>query len=244
MQRTLKEYFKKRHEWSNKYIKIENRETLKLVYDLFIKNVKGELNQKSIDDGLLYYYYGFYNYINDNNVEMIVCYTKAYALGITKAMINLGDYFFEKKDYSNMLECYDKVDRCGKLTHKDMDNLGFYYDNMNDVKNAQKCYLRAIENGSIKAMISLAHSYELDGDIENMFKYLNMAIDLYDEDAMDHLAYYYISINDYVNYEKYVRMAAYYGKKIPAHILEASILKLNQSKDTNEKIQIQVDQVD
>jgi TPR repeat protein len=79
--------------------------------------------------------------INKENTEKF--YKMAIDKGSINAMYNLGHFYFEQKDYENMLQCYLKA-----IELKEVDSmyeLSIYYQNKQDFDNMLKYYLMAIE---------------------------------------------------------------------------------------------------
>jgi tetratricopeptide (TPR) repeat protein len=76
--------------------------------------------------------------------------------GHIDAMNNLGLYYNEQKDYTNMLKYYKMSIDEGESNV--MINLGFYYEKQKDYPNMIKYYLMAIYNGK-NDLIKYLNSY-------------------------------------------------------------------------------------
>lgn len=65
-------------------------------------------------------------------------------------MNNLGYYYFDKKDYDNMMNCYLIAIRAGNVSA--IGNLAIYYEKFNDYDNMSKYYLLAFDKGLVGAI--------------------------------------------------------------------------------------------
>jgi len=124
------------------YVKINDNNTLEIVYNLLFEN-KYRLDQEFILNNLvLCYYYGILlhtHYFCDRDIHYIKlmkkCYKKAIEHDISEAMYALGYYYSDYYDYSRRHSKYKKV---------------------------QHYYLMAIERGNKRSMYSLAQHYHYE----------------------------------------------------------------------------------
>ena len=120
------------------------------------------------------------------------------------AMIKLGEYYEEQKDFKNMKKYYEmaiKNDPLGSASNIAMFNLGFYYDKIghneeNALKTSIKYYSMAAKNGHVNAMFNLGLYCEKLKDYEYMIIYYEMAIEKGSTHAMVNLGNYYAKQKD------------------------------------------------
>ena len=90
--------------------------------------------------------------VKDKKEErMLYCYEKAIEKGNSKAMNNLGVYYYDIKDYNNMIKYFLMAIDNGDVYS--MNNLGGYYYEIKDYENMEKYYLMAIKSQNTNPMI-------------------------------------------------------------------------------------------
>jgi len=155
-----------------KYIEIENKETVELVYDLYYH--KNENIKENVQDSMYYFYVGRYfliknkkrRYYNGNrnknkikNVELMKHY---YLMAIDRhnshAMNELATHYFKKKQFVLMKHYFLMAINLKNSTS--MYNLANHYYFENDFEQSEKYYLMAIESNHHDSFIYLVQLYE------------------------------------------------------------------------------------
>jgi TPR repeat protein len=194
-----------------------HKEALPINYINIIKKINNENMYKIINsnidkdiNGTFYNYLGLLYkhgvYVEQNEKEILYHYEKAIEKGNSCAMLNLGCYYKEQKDYNNMKKYFLMVIEKGNSYA--LYNLGCYYQYITkDYENMIKYFLMAIEKGCVDSMNRLGCYYYNIKEYENMMKYYLMAIDKGNVVSMNLLGLFYYKIKDYGNMMKYYLMA-------------------------------------
>lgn len=85
------------------YVKIENEESLSVIYDLYKNN---KISNIEYDDSMIYLYYGVYFNINNIYENGVTCYQIAIKKGNNIAPINLGLYYEKHENYYEARKYY------------------------------------------------------------------------------------------------------------------------------------------
>jgi TPR repeat protein len=178
-------------------VKMENKDN---ELDLLLIEAKKVNTGSSIIAKLLIYFKKHSKQSIENSLLMHV------AKDDSHAMVFLGYYYDEQKDYKNMEKYYLMAIEKGNSIA--MNNLGYYYYNKpKNYKNMEKYYLMAIEKGDSLAMNNLGYYYYREQkDYKNMEKYYLMAIEKNNSVAMYNFGLYYEEQKDYVLALKYFNM--------------------------------------
>lgn len=109
-----------------KYIEIDNEQSLKIIYDLFLNGI---IQDYDISDPIIYYYYGIYYRSVKDYDKMEIYYLLAFEKGIIIALVNLAQYYDFKVG-----DC-EKADKYYKMAHKNgcsdikvIDAMAEYYE--------------------------------------------------------------------------------------------------------------------
>ncbi len=145
------------------------------------------------------YYRGIENY-----EEMEKYYLMAYNHGNNFGIHQLGIYYkYEKKDYSKMIECFNKgiQKECDECAY----GMGVYYEDIENNYDLMKDYYTlAIQKNNTRAMFALGYYYErIEKNQELANTYFEMGVELNNEQCILGLAIYYKSICDIDNMIKY-----------------------------------------
>lgn len=164
------------------YIKIENEETIKLIYQFLISKFEDSENRGNIEikcdyyDSYYYIYIGIYFYAMREWNEMIKYYLMAVELKNSYAMIMLGNYYHRrKKEYNKAIEYY--LMAIELQNSYAMTNLAYYYENVKEYDKMMEYYLMAIELKNPFAMINLGSYYEKIKEYDKMMEYYSMSIE-------------------------------------------------------------------
>lgn len=188
------------------YIKIENPEHFKIVYDLMINGI---VIDNPPDDDIVYTYFGLYNRFNKNYDLMKKYYELAINKGNWIAMGNMAYY------YSAIENNYEETERYYLLAIEKnpcdgylLRRLAICYENQKKYLEANKYYLLSIANGNSDAALDLADCY---GTIlfssEEVEKYYLMAIEMGNDKALRKLALHYKNIHFYNKMKEYFEKA-------------------------------------
>lgn len=214
---------------------IDNKDSLKRIYNIFFNNTKYNIDDLNSSERL---YYGLYCIINKNIEDMLICLNKLVEEKESLAMSNLAEYYYKNGDHENMIKYhlmaiengsvlsmnnlayyyqYDNKNSKKMLKYylKAIDlgdkcamyNLGVYYANNKNTENAKKYYLMAIEKGDIPSMGSLGDIFKNENNFDDSIKYYLMAIEKGNVVSMYKIACVYKKIGDYSNMIKYHLMA-------------------------------------
>jgi TPR repeat protein len=177
---------------------------INIVYDLFFQNIKlsNIPNNKE-----LYYFYGLYYMINNDDTNFEKCMTKSYELGLGHGAYILGKTKMNQKKYEEMEEYYTKAIELGNISA--INDMAYY--NHYITKNhalAKQYYNEAIEKGNIQAMYNIGYLCHEIGDIDNMLKWWKLATTKGSSQASYSLGVYYENINDKKHMLKYWKIGA------------------------------------
>ncbi|AYV79246.1 MAG: hypothetical protein Faunusvirus6_24 [Faunusvirus sp.] len=183
---------------------VENNSDEKIVnyiYELLINNK----TYNDINYNLIYYYYGTYFKIKNDETNMLKYYKLAAELNNVNAQCELATYYQINQDTDNMI-IYNKMAIELGDAHS-MVKLAVHYKNINHYDKMMEYYDMAIKKGYVLAMCDLARYYRKQQKYDDMMRYNMMAIELGDCESMCELADYYNSINKYDDMLKYYNMA-------------------------------------
>ncbi len=110
----------------------------------------------------------------NNEIEMIKCYNKAYKGGYYWVMNTLGLYYQEKNNYKESIKCFKKAIKMGDECA--MYNLATYYKGIKDIKNAKKYFKLLSEKGDADGLYELGSIYLKEGNDEEATKHYLLAI--------------------------------------------------------------------
>jgi TPR repeat protein len=231
---------------NNTYFLIEDKSSIKKIYDLLINNIIYE-PENIIEN----YYLGLYydqikkNYdlakkyylvaVNNGNItamnKLARCYEKLKIYDLMKKYYLLA---IDNKDVDSihiLAYYYDTIEKNYELAKKyylisithnksnSMHNLGIYYESIKNYDLMKKYYLMAIDNGETDSACNLGNYYKnIEKNYDLMKKYYLMAIDNNDSQSMNNLANYYRNIE-----KNYDLMKKYYLMAIDNH----NIISLN-----------------
>ena len=174
---------------------------------------------------------GIHYYYQNNISKMKECYLKAFDLGESDAMINLGEYYllfennldkvrecYEKaleKDNPNALYClgeyYYHIGNIQKMLYymekgdsEAMNYLGEYYESLRDYSKMIMYYERGVKEGNIICMKNLANYYKKIGNKEKMIIYYKKASKYGDEESTNYLKSINIT-NEDLKFEKFFK---------------------------------------
>src|SRR5580692_964657 len=82
----------------NQIESIENNQTRKQIYDLFIHNIIPEIDEKKSDSDLCFYLAEYYYYINKDHENYRKYDLIAAKLGNSRAMVRVAIYYKDKKN--------------------------------------------------------------------------------------------------------------------------------------------------
>ena len=169
------------------YIKINNNQSLNIIYDLF----KNSIKIIDIDNDIICLYYGvYYEHIEKNYDEMKKYYLMAIEKGNIIAMNIFACYYeYIEKNYDEMkkyfLMAIEKGDNAA------MYNLGYYYQYIEyNYDEMKKYYLMAIEKGHDGAKKRLLECYKMN--IHNININMNDVIKILNKLGEHQLKYKYI----------------------------------------------------
>jgi len=190
------------------YCKIENQESIKLIYNLYYHGINGR-EKSEIEDSEIDLYYGVYYRIKKDYGQMKKYYLMAIEKGNKASMNNLGHYYrCIEKNYKQAEKYYlMAIENNSSIA---MANLGYYYQYVEkDYKQMKKYYLMAIENNHCGAMNNLGYYYQnIKKKYRRVKKYYLMAIENNHYIAMYNLGFHYQHVEkDYNLMKKYYLMA-------------------------------------
>ena len=133
MEKEIKNFIE---DYGSIYIKINDEQSIKKIYDLLINNIIVE----PIND-IEYLYFGFYyqEVIKDFEI-MLKYYLKAIQKGNSDAMFNLGSYYKEQGDYKQMEKYY--LEAINNGDNDAMNNLEVHYLENNNYIELIKFYYK------------------------------------------------------------------------------------------------------
>ena len=201
------------------FIETIPEKSLDIIYDLLINNIRYDDDYlKIIDVGIVYVYYAiYYEFFEENMSHMTKYYLLAIDKGETGAMVNLGDYYLQLKEYQQMIKYYLMAVEKGNSIA--MRYLGNYYRYMKkDHDLMKKYYLMAIDNDDSRAMKQLANYFQYEvKDYDLMEKCYLLPIEKGTNiemitRAVDQLIYHYKKIvRDEAKIKEYLLIGANHG---------------------------------
>jgi len=143
MELKIKEYLYKYELMWELYVKIDDKTSLKKIYDFYFNNIKPVTGTP-----LELYFYGMYYLVKKDYVNMTQYYSKAIDMDYTNAMFALGLYYkWTTKEYDKMRKYYYKA-----IYGKDFQYVSKDRATPTDIEYAKKY-------GNSYAMLSLGHKY-------------------------------------------------------------------------------------
>ncbi len=135
------------------YIKINNKQSIKKIYDLYFNDKEGKC-----ETDIEFLYFGVYYYIHKNTDNMMKYYMLAIEKENSCAMYNLGNYYKKQKDYDNMMKYYMLAIEKGNSYA--MCDLGIYYCKQKDYDNMMKYYIMGAKNGQMNCITQIQENLD------------------------------------------------------------------------------------
>jgi len=201
----------KTDKWSQwDYLKINNNETLTIIYNLLVNRINKLEEIFVLQDPVLCYYYGIYYHINFERKLAKKYYKKAVQYGVSEAMDALGQYHqYYYSPVTKVVKYY--LMAIEHNNRRSMFNLGRFYEKLKNYESMVQYYQLASKHSCINSMSRLARYYQRKGNYQSMKVYFIMAIEQGDVDSMYRLGCYYLKIKDYSQMEVYFLMASTRG---------------------------------
>jgi TPR repeat protein len=181
------------------YVKIQDRTSLKIIYNLLINN---KIEYDNFKDSMIFLYYGIYYKIKKDFQSMKNHYLIAIHLGNSYAMYNLGNHYYSQKDYENMKKYLNLSISYGNTFA--LVQLGEYCLESRDFENMKRYMMLAAEKGNLNAIMRLINYFECtEIDLRQKEKYLIMAIEKNDINSYRKLLLSYIEMKDYDRFKEF-----------------------------------------
>jgi len=133
---------------ANYYMRLEKFKKTKKVYEQIIEKFPNEKAEMLFGIGNLY----IKAWLDDKEKE-IAYYKESAALGNKQAMLNLGIYYGDLKEYDKAAEYFSKSNKPRMVCF-------MYKDKLKDNKKAEECYLKQVKNSTNpEDLYALAYMY-------------------------------------------------------------------------------------
>jgi hypothetical protein len=241
---------------NNPYVKIITQMLTMKNYKLVKKYIRTLLERANDDEkGCAYGLFGVYYKAKLKYAKMEYNYFLAMDLECAGAMCNLGDYYYDQRNYSDMMNCYMRGIAKGDVSS--MLNLAYYYLKIEVNYHKMKEFdLMAVAKGSSIGMTHMGNYYNYNEEnYDEMKRYYLMAIRKGNHTAMRELSKYYKDIEEdndnSIKYElmsmlhsdnvNYIQIAEILDKRYNGYF-EDHVRENNWCLESIERLQLEADE--
>lgn len=120
---------------------------------------------------------------------------------------NIGEFYFEKNDYSNAFKVYELLNRKGDVSYEVYEKMGYSKQRLGKYQEALKYYLKAelFDKNRNWLLKKIGLCYQRTGDIDHAIKYYKEILDLEPENlfVISSLGYCFLAKENYEEAQNY-----------------------------------------